>query len=267
MPQLVRRTGSLRIASTPEELTDCEEQLTTMRADGLSVERYEGEQGRGLLIPTDAVFNPLARCRHLVRRCMQRGAHCFEHTPALNIAAGTVRTPQGNVTCRHVLVAVDGGLECILPELRDRVRTARLQMLATAPTTELTIERPVYARWGYEYWQQLQDRRIVLGGFRDTAGDEEWTSNTAPTHAMQHRLETFLRDHLGVHSAITHRWAASVGYTATGSPVLEEVRSGVWAIGAYSGTGNVIGALCAQAVVELITAGNSATAQLLRGSC
>jgi glycine/D-amino acid oxidase-like deaminating enzyme len=43
------------------------------------------------------------------------------------------------------------------------------------------------------------------------------------------------------------RWAALVGYSDSGLPVLEEVRPGVWACGAYSGTGNVLGALCGRA--------------------
>lgn len=259
-----RRTGSLRIASSAEELADCEQQLATMRADELAVERYEGVEGNGLLIPADAVFNPLTRCRKLVAQCVQRGANCFESSPAMDIALRLVRTPHGSVTCEHILVAVDGGLENVLPALRDRVRTARLQMLGTAPTTEITVPRPVYARWGYEYWQQLNDGRIVLGGFRDTAIEDEWTASAEPSQAIQHRLETFLREHLGVHAPITHRWAAAVGYTTSGLPIFEETSPGVRAIGGYSGTGNVVGALCARAAVELITSGRSVTAQLLR---
>jgi glycine/D-amino acid oxidase-like deaminating enzyme len=263
LPDIARRTGSLRIASSADELADCEQQFAMMRADGLDVERYEGPEGNGLLIPSDAVFNPLARCRAVASECIERGALCFENTPALEISTGAVRTPRASISCKHVLVAVDGCLERLLPELRGRVRTARLQMLGTAPTTEINVSRPVYARWGYEYWQQLDDGRLVLGGFRDTAMEDEWTWSTEPTHAIQHRLETFLREHLGVHAAITHRWAASVGYTESGLPVLDEVRPGVWAIGGYNGTGNVIGGLCARAAIELIASGSSSIAQLL----
>jgi hypothetical protein len=46
---------------------------------------------------------------------------------------------------------------------------------------------------------------------------------------------------------VTHRWAASVGYTGSGLPFLGEVRDRVWAAGGYCGTGNVIGALCGRA--------------------
>ena len=42
-------------------------------------------------------------------------------------------------------------------------------------------------------------------------------------------------------------WAASVSFSADGAPVCEEVRDGVFAVGAYSGTGNVIGAICGRA--------------------
>jgi len=57
-------------------------------------------------------------------------------------------------------------------------------------------------------------------------------------------LESFLREKLRVHAPITHRWAATVSYSNSGLPIFEEVSPGVIATGAYSGTGNVMGALC-----------------------
>ena len=56
--------------------------------------------------------------------------------------------------------------------------------------------------------------------------------------------ERFLRERLEVRVPVTHRWAALVGYTADAQPFFGEVRPGVWVCGGYSGTGNVIGALC-----------------------
>jgi gamma-glutamylputrescine oxidase len=262
-PEAVRITGSLRVADTAEEADDCRAQLAAMRADGLPVEGYDGPEGQGLLMPTDGAFNPLLRCRILARRAMDAGARLYEHAPALDVRPGEVRTPAGTVRCDRVIVMVDGRLERILPELRGRVRTARLQMLATAPTDEVRVPRPVYARWGYEYWQQLPDGHIALGGFRDQGGEGEWTEDARPGDEVQARLERFLRDRIGVRAPVTHRWAASVGYTPSGLPVLEEVRAGVWAAGGYSGTGNVIGALCGRAAAEMATEGASPLAALI----
>jgi glycine/D-amino acid oxidase-like deaminating enzyme len=248
-----------------EELVDCDQQFTALRADGLPVERYHGVEGRGLLMPTDAAFNPLTRCRSMAITALASGARLFENTPASHLRTGCVDTPEGRILADQIVVAIDGKLETVLPELQGRVRTARLQMLGTAPTHEVQLTRPVYARYGYDYWQQTQDHRIVMGGFRDTQMDAEWTASTEVTDAIQRQLERQLRERLGVTVPITHRWAASVGYTPDGMPVLGEIRPGIWAVGGYNGTGNIVGALSARAVVELIAGGRSAFAALLAG--
>jgi glycine/D-amino acid oxidase-like deaminating enzyme len=163
----------------------------------------------------DGVMQPLARARALARDAVAAGAVLHGSTRAVSVAGAQVVTDRGRISARRVIVAVDGRLELLLPELEPRVRTARLQMLATAPAGDVSITRPVYWRDGYEYWQQLPDGSIALGGFRDTAIDDEWTHDAVPSAPIQH-------------------------------PICEVVRDGVFAIGAYSGTGNVVGALCAR---------------------
>lgn len=266
VPEHVRFTGSRRLAADAEEIEDCRRQMAAMQADNLAVEWYDGPDGVGLSIPIDASFNPLARCRALALRAIERGARLFARTTVRTLSGTRVETSSGTIHCRRVMVAVDGKLELLLPELASRVRTARLQMLATAPTEERQVPCPMYYREGYEYWQQLSDGSIALGGFRDRAGESEWTVDATPTDVVQSMLEHFMREHLGVFAPVTHRWAACAAYSNTGLPVLEEVREDVWATGAYSGTGNVIGALCGRALVEAAIDGNLARAQLLRGS-
>lgn len=243
-PEDIRLTGSLRIAASEEELADCGRQLEVMGSHGLLVQPFEGPEGSGLLFPGDGVVQPLARCRSLARRAAEGGARLFERTEAVEITGTRVSTPFGRVDCGAVVVAVDGGLERLLPELSGRVRTARAQVLATEPLGEIRFPRPVYTRWGYDYYQQLPDCRLLLGGFRDRAMETEWTNETEPTGEIQGHLESFLRDELKVTAAVTHRWAGSIAFTDDQLPVLEEVRPNVWACGAYSGTGNVVGALC-----------------------
>jgi gamma-glutamylputrescine oxidase len=245
-PDCTRRTGSLRIAATSAEVADCRTQLDAMQRDGLPVEWYHGAEGEGLLVPTDGVMQPLQRVRGLARRASAAGARLYSGTSASAITGTRVATTRGGIACRRVIVAVDGCMELLLPELQPRVRTARLQMLATAPATDVHVPRPVYWRDGYEYWQQLDDGRIALGGFRDTELETEWTPDAEPSPGIQQRLEHFLREHIGTIAPITHRWAASVSYTDNGAPICEEVRDGVFAIGAYSGTGNIVGAVCAR---------------------
>ena len=264
-PGTVRFVGSRRLAATPEEVADCKSQLAAMTADGLACQWRDDADGVGLFIPVDAAFNPLARCRILATGAMRRGARLFARSPVRDVSGTRVTTEHGVVHCQRVIVAVDGRLEVLLPELAGRVRTARLQMLATEPTSERTITCPMYYREGYEYWQQLPNGSIAIGGFRDKAGDSEWSLDARPTQPVQTMLERFVRDFLGVEAAVSHRWSACAGYSDTGLPVLQEARSGVWAIGAYSGTGNVIGALCGRAVVALAVDGDPGPAEALVG--
>ena len=254
-PDLVSRPGSLRIAESDDELDDCRLQLDAMHHDGLAAEEYRGPEGEGLLIPGDGTFHPLARCRALARAATSHGAALHEQSRVTSMEPATrgrltVHTERGSVSCRAAVIAVDGALDRLVPSLAGRVRAARLQMLATAPTTEVHLTRPVYARWGYDYWQQRPDGAIAMGGGRDLGGDAEWTHDTAPSEAVQAALEQRLRCRLGVQAPITHRWAASVSYTEDGLPIVEEVQPNVWAIGAYSGTGNVIGALLGRGVAR-----------------
>jgi glycine/D-amino acid oxidase-like deaminating enzyme len=242
-PGLVRFTGSLRIASSEEEFADCERQRAQMVADGFPCEPYEGPEGRGILIPTDAAFHPLERCRRIAAAAMKAGARLFGGSRVLAVGDGVARTAQGAVRARQVIVCVDGGLETLFPDLRGRVRTARLQMLATAPAPEVAFTRPVSTRYGFDYWQQLPDGTVVLGGGRDIAEAEEWTTDATPTPRIQEYLTRTLRERLGIKAPVTHRWGATVSYSATGVPVFQQRDAGVQVVGAFNGTGNAVGSL------------------------
>ena len=165
-----------------------------------------------------------------------------------------MRTPGGRVRCGRVIVAVDGRLERLLPALEGRVRTARLQMVATAPLPEIRFPGPSTCA------------TATSGGSSSPTAASRWAASataaatpsgrTTPSRAtVQGMIDGFLRGTLGVHAPITHRWAASVGYTDDGLPVLDEVEPGVWACGGYSGTGNVIGAICGRAAAQLAVTG------------
>jgi glycine/D-amino acid oxidase-like deaminating enzyme len=166
-----------------------------------------------------------------------------------------VVTAYGSVSSAAVVVAVDGKLELLLPELAGRVRTARLQMLSTAPIAPGRLPCPVYGRWGYDYAQQDSSGRLFVGGGRDQFEPEEWTADTQPTAAVQGWISQVAARFAGEPVAVTHRWAASVGYTPDARPLVTSVRPGVVACGGYNGTGNLVGPIAARAAVALAVDG------------
>ena len=262
-PEVVRRVGSLRIAGLPGdpvdeseevdrklELADCDQQHDFMREHGIDVRRYEGELGAGLFLPDDAAMNPARRALALAARYSHQ-ARLFEDSPVTAIGDGRIQTPGGAVSAGLVVVAVDGRLEVLLPELAGRVRTARLQMLATEPVRPGRLPCPVYGRWGYDYAQQDQAGRLYVGGGRDQFVEQEWTPQDVPTEGVQAWIERVAARFAGGPVRVSHRWAASVGYTEDGRPVVAEARPGVIACGGYNGTGNLVGPIAARAAVAL----------------
>lgn len=267
--EVIRRVGSLRIAGLPgggppgehvdqaAERADCDAQYDYMKSNGLPVQRYQGPLGVGLYFPRDAAMNPVRRAMGMAALYSGR-ARIFERTPAVGIEPGRVITPFGEISAETVVVAVDGRLDQVLPQLAGKVRTARLQMSCTAPMPAGVLPCPVYANFGYDYLQQGDCGRIFAGGGRDRFTEAEWTDVAEPTAQVQDWIATLIRRVAGdPEPRITHRWAASVGYTPDSRPLVTQVADGVVACGGYCGTGNLVGPIAARAAVALALDGTA----------
>jgi glycine/D-amino acid oxidase-like deaminating enzyme len=261
-PEVVRRVGSIRLAGLPgqpesdaaaadreAELSDCAAHASALRAHRIAVEEYTGPLGCGLYLPDDAATNPALRAIRLAQELTGR-ARLHEHSPVTAIGPGRVETERGAVAAPVVIVAVDGRLATLLPRLAGRVRTARLQMIATAPAPP-RLPCPVYGRWGYDYAQQLPDGRLFVGGGRDRFAEAEWTDATEPTADVQGYIDGVAARMAGRPVQVTARWAASVGFTADARPLCTVVEDGLVAVGGYNGTGNLVGPVAARAAVAL----------------
>jgi glycine/D-amino acid oxidase-like deaminating enzyme len=250
-PSIARRIGYLRLAHDAEDEADCRRHFAFLREATFPVRWYDGPLGSGVQVIDDAVIDPLTRCRLEAEAVATSGAHLFEHSNVEAMEEGRVQTTDGVVRCRVVIVAVDGALATILPELRGRVWPMRLQMLASRPHPPGLLPHAISSRGGWEYAQQLPDGTIAFGGCRDVGGDAEQTTDVTVTDPVQRALEQRFREVIGVDPQVTHRWAATAGYTDNGLPVLEQVRPGIWATGGYCGTGNLFGAACGRAIARL----------------
>ncbi|MFM2310105.1 MAG: hypothetical protein RLY87_2227 [Chloroflexota bacterium] len=249
--------GSLRIAKDDEEYRDCLRQYAMMRQDGLAVEPYEGSEGRGILVPTDGVFQPLQRVRRLAHALRNAGVTLYERTRVQHIEPHVVVANNHRIACKHIIVAVDGNIEILLPQLVGTLKTTRLQMLATAPDLTLHLPRPVYYNYGYDYWQQRRDGTIAIGGARDQHEASEWGHAAYPTHTVQASIEARLRTTVVSSAPIQQRWGASVAYRLDDvRPFVGQVLPTVWACGGYSGTGNIVGTLCARDIATAIVTGS-----------
>jgi len=268
----VRPVGSLRLATSEEEAGHVRRHVAALKEDGFEAELVERDElepalrkiGRaGCLVPHDGALQPARWIRALATDAEAAGATIFEDTRA---ELGEHVTANGaTVKARHVVVAADGPLPGLVPDAADKVQARRLHMLATAPLPDRIVSTLVYARYGFEYFQQLPDGRLALGGFSDLDGPASYTSEERGDPHIWERLERYLRDELGVQrAAITHRWVGVVGFTDDGRAFAGQVRDGLYELGGYSGTGNLIGLIAGRGVAERIASGRSEDLELLQ---
>ena len=265
----MRRVGLLRVSASEEEAADVARQAEALREDGFPgelVERSELPSAvarfalNGCLTEHDGSLQPARWIRTLARGAEAAGARIHDGStvegPVHAPGEGGLRTTSGaSVSARHVVVAADGALPALVPEYSPRVRSRRLHMIATAPLPERVTEHLVYYRWGYEYFQQRPDGRLLIGGFSDVDGDGSYTDSADGSPAIWERIERHIREELGLDPVITHRWAGVVGYSDDRLPFVGEVpgREGLWVAGGYSGHGNVPGFLSGRLIASAIS--------------
>jgi gamma-glutamylputrescine oxidase len=270
--EAVRPVGSLRLATSEEEAEHVRRHVEALKEDGFDaslVKRDELEPAlrklgyAGCLVSHDGALQPARWIRAFATDAEAAGATIFENSRA---ELGEQVTANGaRVKARHVVVAADGPLPGLVPDASEKVKARRLHMVATAPLPQRMVNTLVYARYGFEYFQQLPDGRIVLGGFSDLDGRGSYTTEERGDPRIWERLELYLQDELGIASAeITHRWVGVVGFSDDSRPFAGQVRDGLYALGGYSGTGNLIGFIAGRAVAEQIARGESRDLELLQ---
>jgi len=130
----------------------------------------------------------------------------------------------------------------------------RGQVIVSEPIDRVLYDKPHYARQGFDYWQQLPDGRVLLGGFRDVSILDELTDVEETTPGIQASLEQFLGELIGEPPRISHRWAGIFGLTQDMLPLVGRVpgREGLWIAAGYSGHGNVLGFASGELVADAL---------------
>jgi gamma-glutamylputrescine oxidase len=242
-----RRTGSLRLAADDEERDALAIELEALRADGFAAEWMEkpldGRFRAAIFHPGDGALHPARWVRRLAVAAAEAGVEIREHSRVESL---------DEVDADLVLVATDGYPSGLLGQIEGLIVPTRGQMIATEPVPERIFDCPHYGRHGFDYWQQLPDGRILVGGFRDFALQAEFTAEEALTPHIQGALESFVAELVGRPLDVTHRWAGIFGLVLDFLPVVGRVpgEERAWVAGGYSGHGNVLGLLCGELVAQ-----------------
>ncbi|HEV8535590.1 MAG TPA: FAD-dependent oxidoreductase [Candidatus Limnocylindria bacterium] len=238
--------GSLQIAGDDAEWSEVRESAARLAGEGIRVRLLP--DARAAIYVEDGDFHPVRYVRGLARAAAAGGARLCGRTPVSAVTADDVRTDRARVRAGAVVVCVNAYSRHLLPL---RVRPVRGQMLATAPVTRHIFERPACANRGYRYWRQRADGRLLVGGWRDTAVDEEVGEEERTTARVQTELERFLHER-APEATITHRWAGIMGFSHDALPYVGRLASGVFVNAGFTGHGMAFATATGELVADLV---------------
>jgi gamma-glutamylputrescine oxidase len=268
-----RDVPSCLLALEEDERGELERSLGLLREDGFAVSWIDrgddsvwkhGKPLGGLLNPRDAAANPLHLVQHLASR-LKRPVEEQQEVVSIGPASrGRLRvtTGSGDWLVKRVLLALNAYLPLLVPSFSAIVQPKRGQMLAIR-SPGLRLDCSYYANHGYEYFRQLPDGTVVVGGRRGMFAEAEVGYEDRTTPDVQGALERFAGEMLGLKPAqmnIVSRWAGTMGFSPDGLPLVGPIagdwpESSVWFCGAFTGHGMSLGHRTARAAVEAMLDG------------
>lgn len=225
-------SGSYVLASSLEELESLAESADLMAEDGFTVEYLKEDPldrdfYGALSNPGDIALDPAKLTRGLIEESCARVLETQSVSRVQNDGTKLlVHSSNCIVECDKVVLAVNAYASLFDSFFADKVTPARGQILVTKPLRERILDRMCYANYGWEYFRQLPDNRLLLGGCRQHFLDQELGFADMVSKPVQAALENYLKDCFpdvaGVR--IDYRFSGVMGFTADGLPLVGEMK-------------------------------------------
>ncbi len=247
----------MTLAATVEEASLLRESETLLREDGLPGVWVEADgglrnDGDGEVDPAQAVACIAAGVPDADARIVEGVS--VQHVEPAGGSDVVVHADAGDCRAGAVVLATNAYTSALAATVA--IAPVRAQMLATAPERQRVAARATYSNFGYRYWRQRDDGRVLLGGWRDTAVADEVGTEATPTPAVQRHLDMHLAE-MGVTAPVTHRWAGIMGFSPDELPLVGAVDGmpGVYVCGGYTGHGMGFAVHAARALVAHVVDG------------
>ncbi len=151
-----------------------------------------------------------------------------------------------------LLICTNAFARQLLPALD--IVPARGQVLVTSPIENLPLKGTFHFDAGYYYFRNLGNR-VLLGGARNKAFEEETTTELTTTNTIQQELEHFLCTYIlpGYSYQITDRWSGIMGMGNEKLPIVKEVSPQVFCAVRMSGMGVALAPVIGQRIAKLLS--------------
>jgi gamma-glutamylputrescine oxidase len=202
-------------------------------------------------------LHPLNFALGIARAADGAGVSIHERSRVTDIVRGkrvTVRTAAGEVSAAFCVVACNGYLERLLPQVAARVLPINNFIAATRPLSEAEARGVIRdreavsdSRFVINYYRLSADNRLLFGGGENYSRD------------FPADIGAFVRPHMeniypqlaGI--KIDHAWGGTLAITAKRMPYITRLDPNLYAACGFSGHGVTIAPLAGQLVAEAIS--------------
>ena len=201
----------------------------------------------GIYTPHVATLNPAKLVMGLARAVERRGVVIYENSPVTDIESRKLRTAQGDVLAKHIVIATEGFTQSI-PQLERRLLPVQSGMVATEP-----LPAALWAQLGFQqreafsdfsristYLQRTADDRLIIGArgsYKFGGKVVSQFSNNDADFRRRAQLKDLLFPILK-HSKLTHTWGGTLAVPRGFSPhIVVDEASGMSTAGGYLGEG------------------------------
>jgi len=177
----------------------------------------------------------------LLRKVQGMGVEVMTQTEVKNFEKANDKiTLQTNLpvtlSCSQLLICTNGFATQLLPKID--VAPVRGQVLVTSPIKKLPFKGTFHFDEGFYYFRNLGNR-VLLGGARNKAMQEENSDSLVTTDLIQEELERFLKEVILPRQKYTieHRWSGIMGMGSGKFPIIKRVEKNVYCAVRLSGMG------------------------------
>lgn len=214
----------------------------------------------GAYDPASGHLHPLKYALGLAAAARAAGVQLYEHSAAVQLAHGprpVVKTAQGEVACRYVVLAGNAWLQtsgpALAPQLARRILPVLSYMIATEPMGQARADALIRQRAAasdtnheLDYFRLSADHRLLFGG-----GDSHRPAAMARVAAGMRglMLEAFpqLAD-----LRVTHVWGGPVDVSLNQAPDFGRLAPNVYYLQGFSGHGLALTGVAGRLVAEAV---------------
>lgn len=224
--------------------------------------RSDGYHG-GIFDPNGGHLHPLKLVNGIARAAQARGAVVHARSPAAEIVREgprwRVSTARGHVVADKVLLACNGYLGGLVPEVDARVMPINNFVAVTEPLGAARAAALVAggaavsdSRFVVYYFRITPDHRLLFGG------------GESYSYAFPRDIAAVVRRHILrvfpqlADVRLDHGWGGTLAITPNRLPFVREIAPGMINVSGYSGLGVVLAPYFGKLVADLVAHGNGA---------